>query len=284
MADDDEDFELQDGLDDLDWDDPSLLAQLDGATQAGAAPGQGLQAPRASQVPPKPAPAPVQSQRVPPQQHRRPLAPPPPGPSQFPQSTQFPLGTARPGGVLRPPQPPPRKRARVNGPPAAPAPQAKPAQDVDEDLPEIKVVDGGHVNGNGANAAGTIYRTEPERGTTIAFPPPPMPRPAALAQPAIQHQQPQNASRHFSVQPVARQPFVPVPPPPVPQHRPQVAILNQPQPLARPAPESATAVRSTSLGDDASRGPNGMSEGEKRELEALRREKAKVRAGLSSRL
>ncbi|BGP00653.1 Proteophosphoglycan ppg4 [Rhodotorula toruloides ATCC 204091] len=278
MADDDEDFELQDGLDDLDWTDPSLLAQLDGATQAGAAQGQGLQVPRASQVPPKAAPLPVQPQRLPQQQQRRPLAPPPPGPSQFPQSTQFPLGTARPGGVLRPPQPPPRKRARVNGPPAAPAPQAKAVQDVDEDLPEIRVVDGAQVNGNGAATSGTIYRTEPERGTTIAFPPPPVPRPAVPAQASVQHHQPTTTTRQPSVQPVARQASVP---PPVPQHRPQVA-LNQPQALARAASESAAAIRSRSLGSDGAAGGNSMSEVEKRELEALRREKAKLQEALNA--
>ncbi|BGP34627.1 hypothetical protein JCM10296v2_006449 [Rhodotorula toruloides] len=278
MADDDEDFELQDGLDDLDWTDPSLLAQLDGATQAGAGQGQGLQAPRASQVPPKAEPPPVQPQRLPQQQQRRPLAPPPPGPSQFPQSTQFPLGTARPGGVLRPPQPPPRKRARVNGPPAAPAPQAKAVQDVDEDLPEIRVVDGGQVNGNGAAAAGTIYRTEPERGTTIAFPPPPLPRSTAPVQAFVQHHPPVAPTRQPSVQPAAQQSSVP---PPVPQHRPQVA-LNQSQAVARAASESAAAVRSRSLGSDGAAGGNGMFEAEKRELEALRREKAKLQEALNA--
>ncbi|KAJ8292399.1 J domain-containing protein spf31 [Rhodotorula toruloides] len=278
MADDDEDFELQDGLDDLDWTDPSLLAQLDGATQAGAAQGQGLQVPRASQIPPKPAPPPVEPQRLAQQQQRRPLAPPPPGPSQFPQSTQFPLGTARPGGILRPPQPPPRKRARVNGPPAAPAPQAKAVQDVDEDLPEIRVLDGGQLNGNGATTAGTIYRTEPERGTTIAFPPPPVPRPAAPAHPPVQHQHHAATTRQPSVQPAVRQPSVP---PPVPQHRPQVA-LSQPQPLARAASESAAAIRSRSLGSHDAAGGTGMSEVEKRELEALRREKAKLQEALDA--
>ncbi|BGP26956.1 proteophosphoglycan ppg4 [Rhodotorula toruloides] len=280
MADDDEDFELQDGLDDLDWTDPSLLAQLDGATQAGSAQGQGLQAPRASQVPSKPTSLPVQQQRVPQRQQRRPLAPPPPGPSQFPQSTQFPLGTARPGGVLRPPQPPPRKRARVSGPPAVPATpalQAKAVQDVDEDLPEIKVVDGGQVKGNAAATAGMIYRTEPERGTTIAFPPPSIPRSAAPAQPSVQ-QPATTSTRQPTIEHVARQPSVP---PPVPQPRPQVA-LNQPQSLARAASESAAAVRSRSLGLGDPMGGNGMSEAEERELEALRREKAKLQDALDT--
>ncbi|BGP19277.1 hypothetical protein JCM10213v2_007364 [Rhodosporidiobolus nylandii] len=109
------------------WDalDESVLSQLDSLPQV----------PRASQLPPKPAPPPPPPAPLAQQQRRFPL----PGPSQVPL-----LGTARPG-VLRPAQPPPRKKARVESPAPAPAP-APPAQ---QQQPQAKVHPRSSLNAQG---------------------------------------------------------------------------------------------------------------------------------------
>lgn len=297
------------GDDDLDWANPNVLAELESleSNVSAAAPPRPPEAaapvkarreqtalPRASQLPPKPAPAPA------------PVAAPiaaargGAGPSRattpaLPSASQY--GNARPGGILRPPRPPQRPPKPATGPPAAarlPAlKQDLPSRaststttrrlveqpvvvdhnndDEEEDLPEIRVNErhaAGGGSGDDGAAVGSMYRAEPQRGITVAHAPPRQPsstKPTPRAQtPVPSAAAPVSRSEASENPPNAPAALAPLPPrlAPIPQiPRPTVGQTSPP-PVLRPEINAA--------------GGSGLTAQERAELEALRREKARV--------
>lgn len=212
------------GEDDLDWDDPSLLASLDQLEQQATA---SAAAPRAPARPPPIIPT------------KRPLV--------------IPARPVQP--ILRPPQPPPAKRQRVNNPVVHPnpfhgktsaAPPPVNVLDDDDDMPEISVDESGYGVGQGPSETKTA----------------PAPAFAALESWGEPRRQPQGVALPKSVKQAVPQPLPRAAPPPRAQ-----AAPPRPPPIVHP-PERPAAVASGS----------GMSDFDRKELELLRAERAKVSA------
>ncbi|GAA5821620.1 hypothetical protein JCM11251_000938 [Rhodosporidiobolus azoricus] len=297
--------------DDL-WDSlpPELLTQLDSAAA--------LPPSRATSLAPAPPPPPPRPSQLP---LKRPLQPPPQTQSQRFGLHQPLYGTARPSGILRPAQPPQRKKPRVDPlpppppPPAAPAPAVLPApvqRNVQPASPQrVGLGRYGSRNGKGEPEfvdpnpwAHSTRDVKPEPASQPPRATAPFVRHAGAGRGAMQGVQGGNerdeeeeedlpaiqldesallaldsatageggrgavyrAEPHRGVT-VAR------PPPPVPAPAP-VAVRPPPPPLA-PQPQTREGLGQQQL-------VGGMSEAEKRELELLRAEKAKLQQVLAS--
>ncbi|GAA5965863.1 hypothetical protein JCM21900_004930 [Sporobolomyces salmonicolor] len=239
----------------------------------------------ATQQPPQsqlPLPARAPAEPNPPQ---RPHAPPPPTlpatqlarPLAPPRPSQLPPASARPGAILRPPQPPPRKRQRVSthGPgeevhvlqeplvhrsvgAAATGAGAGGARDpLDEDMPEVKLEPGGGG-----------YLVEPQRGTTV------VPKPKGRGE------MPTSTPKATSAPP-------PRPAAPAPAAAPRLVSRAARVGMGTGTMQGMQAEEGSGgrVGNgrgQAGAATGGMSDDEKRELEALRVEKAKLQAALEA--
>ncbi|GAA5985141.1 hypothetical protein JCM10908_002539 [Rhodotorula pacifica] len=304
------------GDDDLNWDDPDILAELESlesnvTAAAVAAPPPARPAPapapikaqpappRASQIPPKPAPA------------RAAVLPPPggrvvghstnsrattPAASAFPTASQY--GNARPPGILRParpPRPPAQRAAQApttttttalkqelskQGAGAQSTLQHAKGEEEEENLPEIRINEDA---GPGANGSATMmYRAEPQRGTTVSAPNPPPPRPQPGAGPPPSRPNSRAQTPTLAAPPARPNAAAAIAAPPPPAPAPLVLRPAPAPPAARttaastPQPLPAQAVQAVAAGG------SGLSAQEREELEMLRREKAKLKEELEA--